>query len=128
VTKQRRTAPPQRTSKTDGAPADGARTTRTTIEVRPSWLETSEDEQRRTGAPRQTRSTIEVRPSWLEEDGEGAPRESSLPFEEARARRERVTRRIQPPPLPEPVEPVDDEPARSAMPPPLPTTPKKKKV
>jgi hypothetical protein len=130
VTKPRRSGLPDRTSKTDAASTEGARTTRTTIEVRPSWLEDSGEDAaaRRSQSPR---TTIEVRPSWLEDVGtaEAADpaRASSVPFDDSRRKRERPTRRLKPPPLP--VEPTEEEdaPSRSAVvPPPLPSPTKKR--
>ncbi|HVY48398.1 MAG TPA: hypothetical protein VHB21_21065 [Minicystis sp.] len=110
--KSRRTAPPAE-----------PRTSRSTVEVRPSWLEdVPEDEAgRRSRAakprPSDPRVTIEVQPEWLE----AGSRPPSAPGPEPKPK---TARKVVPPPLPlEP--PVDDEPGRSAIPPPLPPAGKK---
>jgi len=121
----------RRVAKRKTAPPQEPRVTRTTIEVRPSWLEEDPAEGRasrpskargsrpsrasQVGRPTYQRVTVEVKDEWLESGSRPPP----LPIPPG----------PRPPPLPQPEPEIDvdleDDVSRSALPPPEPEPVKK---
>lgn len=117
----KKASPPRQEPKITEAREDA--NSRTTLEVDPTWLEKNRASLDRVSPspdrPSLDRRTMDVDPNWLERDTQP----SAPPAEDPAAARPRSAI---PPPLPvtpkDDDEDVEDEPVRSAIPPPLPKT------